>query len=114
MLPYRSNETGPRAVSVLIERGALDVGRGSIEARIVFPVVAEGRHEFLVDRVVEIRRVPAGSDDAERLVAHVSQHGFIERSHPADDIDLALEPVFVELLVPAEAVRSGESEKDAV
>ena len=67
-----------------------------------------------VDRVVDLRRVPAGGDDAERLVAHVAQHRLVERGHAADRRDLAAQTVLVELPQAAEAVRAGEAEEDAV
>src|SRR6266852_5598563 len=96
------------------EHRGFDVGRGGIEPRVVAPVDAEVRDEALVDRILDLRRVPAGGDDTEGLVTHVAQHRFVERSHAADDRDLASEAVLVELPEEAEAVRARETEEDAV
>src|SRR6266700_2460229 len=71
-LPYRSNETGPRAVTTLMPRTAF------------------------------------------MNACLSSMFPFVERGHAADRRDLAPQAVFVELAQIAEAVRSGETEKDAV
>src|SRR6266478_2598100 len=70
--------------------------------------------ESLVDRILDLRGVPAGSDDAEGFVTHVAQHRLVEGGHAADHRDLSPEAVLVELPEEAKAVRAGEAEKDAV
>src|SRR5919197_4943156 len=101
-----------------VERGlqhsGLGVGRRSVKARVVFPFFAKARGKLFVDGVVDLRRVPAGGDDAERLVAHVSEHRLVQRGHATDGLQLAHQAVLVELPQEAESVRTGEAEKNAV
>src|SRR6267378_5873542 len=96
------------------EHRGLDVGRCGVEPRIVTPVDAEIRGETLVDRILDLRGVPAGSDDAKGFVTHVAQHRLVEGGHAADYRDLSPEAVLVELPEEAKAVRAGEAEEDAV
>src|ERR1700694_1695471 len=97
-----------------LEHRPLDVGRGGVEAWVVLPFGAESGREFLVDRIVELGRIPAGGDDTERLVAHILQYRLVECGHAAYDGNLAFQSVLIELFEPTEAVRAGEAKKDGV
>ena len=68
----------------------------------------------LVERIVEFGRIPARGQDPQRLVAHVAQHGFVERGHAADHGHLVLQAVFDELAQEAESVRAGGAEEDGI
>src|SRR5262245_59064854 len=97
-----------------LEHCGLGIGRRGVEARVVLDLGPERGRELLVLRIVELGRVPARGEDAERLVAHVAQHRLVERGHAADGRDLAAQPVLVELTQVAEAVGPGEAEVDRV
>src|SRR6266850_4748024 len=97
-----------------LEHRGFGVGCRGVEAGVVLPFLAERRGELAVDRVVDLGRIPARRQDAERLVAHVAQHRLVERRHAADHLHLAGEAVLVELAQVAKAVRAGEPEVDRV
>src|SRR3954464_10726188 len=97
-----------------LEHRGFGVGCRGIEPGVVFPFLAECRGELAVDRIVDLGRIPACSQDAEGLVAHVAQHRLIERGHAAAHLHLPGEALFVELAQVAEAVRAGEAEIDRV
>src|SRR3989442_1230787 len=86
-----------------LEHGGLDVGGGGVEAWVVLEFGAERGGELAVDRIVELGRVPARGDDAERFIAHVAQDRLVQRSHAAYRRHLAAQPVLVEPAQGAEA-----------
>jgi len=96
------------------QHGALDISRGGVETRIIAELLAEIGGECVVQGAVDPRRIPTGGHDPQGLVAHVAQHGFVERRHAADDLHLFIDAIFHHLAHEAEAVRSGEAEEDRV
>src|SRR3989442_10269132 len=92
-LPYLSKLTGPRQVGILslarsaasnadlavdllerrFQHGAVGVGRGGVKAGIDLVVAVHAFDEFLVLGIVQLRRVPAGRDDPDGIVAHLLQ-----------------------------------------
>src|SRR5712691_936388 len=55
------------------EHGAVGIGRGGVKAGIDLVVAVHAFDEFLVVGIVQLRRVPAGRDDADGIVAHLLQ-----------------------------------------
>src|ERR1700745_4030496 len=94
-LPYLSKLTGPRQVGILslarnaassaflssilpvdlLERRfqdrAVGGGGGGVKAGIDLVVAVHAFDEFLVLGIVQLRRVPAGRDDADGIAAHL-------------------------------------------
>src|SRR5262249_41608191 len=80
------------------EHGAVGIGRRGVKAGIDLVVAVHAFDEFLVVGIVELRRVPARRDDADGIVAHLLQQGFVHRGHAAEDRRLAA----ILLVLPAE------------
>src|SRR5258708_460856 len=75
---------------------------------------ADGLDEAVIVRALQAGGVPAGGDDAERLVAHDAQDAFIRARGVAEDRDLVVQPVLRVLLQEAQTIDAGEADIDRV
>src|SRR5947199_284203 len=99
--PEESRKSRPPSDRLLrpwmIQNCICHVGAAGVIAGIVLELLAECRREHLIERIVELGRIPASSQNTEGFVAQVAQHGFVQRRHAADHSHLVFQPVFNEL-----------------
>src|SRR5260221_3868436 len=94
------------------EHGAVGIGRGGAKAGIDLVVAVHAFDEFLVLGIVQLRRVPAGRDDADGIVAHLLQQRFVDRGHSAEGRGLAA--ILLVLLEELESVGAGKADEEDV
>src|SRR6266545_6452546 len=89
----------------VLEHLAAEIGLRGIDARVDFVVAADRFDELLVDREIELGRIPIAGNGAERILAHLLQQRFVDGRKSAKD----LHPVAVlaQLANELEAVRAG-------
>src|SRR6266571_2574667 len=92
-----------------LEHGRVGVGRRRIEAGIDLVVALHAGDELLVGGVVELGRVPAGRQAADRLVAHLLEQRLVDRRHAAEQRSLAA--IFLVLAQELQPVRAREPEE---
>src|SRR6185437_10955605 len=90
------------------------IGTRGVKAGIVLVFGIDGGNERLVVGRIESGRVPAAGVDADRFLAHQLENAFVGARSVAEHGELALEPVFVELLEKAQRIDAGKTHIDAV